>query len=173
MRVLLEELFNYVQGCLIEKRNHWVKRNFMLVLNAVIKLTNCKKNYKIVVLNWSVIKKILKLWRKRWVNSFPLVRFIEISSDVFFNKVHPYKAVIPIHIYEELEEFYYKGTLPKTISMGPRVSSTIIKSSLVSIIANWIDRNDLNVLSFNIKYKFNLIYLKSLIVRHFIISVIQ
>ena len=52
MRVLLlEELFNYVQGCLIEKRNHWVKRNFMLVLNAVIKLTNCKKNYKIVVLN--------------------------------------------------------------------------------------------------------------------------
>ena len=38
----------------------------------------------------------------------PLIRFVDISSDDFFDKVRSYKAIIPYHFYEEVAEFYYK-----------------------------------------------------------------
>ncbi len=106
---------------------------------------------------------------KEMLNPFiPLIRFVEISRVDFFDKVRPYKAVIPHQIYEEVDEFHYKGTLPKTTNLSPRLASkiinpasTIIKSKLATIIANWIDRNDSTVQSINNKYIFNLIYLKS------------
>ncbi|POG59428.1 hypothetical protein GLOIN_2v1848183 [Rhizophagus irregularis DAOM 181602=DAOM 197198] len=40
----------------------------------------------------------------------PLIRFSEISSVDFYDKVYPFKAVIPNHIYEEVFEFYMKET---------------------------------------------------------------
>jgi hypothetical protein len=43
----------------------------------------------------------------------PLVRFLEISHADFVNKIRPYKSMIPKQIYEEVEGFYYKNTLPK------------------------------------------------------------
>jgi len=79
---------------------------------------------------------------------------------IFFDKVFPYEAVIPQHIFKEVAEFYHKGILPKTISIGPRIQSTIIKPNLAVIIANWIDKNDSTPFLCN-KYKFNLIYQKS------------
>ncbi|EXX57668.1 hypothetical protein GLOIN_2v1842973 [Rhizophagus irregularis DAOM 181602=DAOM 197198] len=105
---------------------------------------------------------------KKTLNQFvPLIRFVGISSKDFFDKVRPYKAIISHHIYEELEEFYYKKTLPKTTTLPPRtgksgsLTSKIIKSKLVNIISNWIDRNNSAARSNNDKYKFNLIYLMS------------
>ena len=35
--------YSIIQGYLIEKRTDWVKQNFVLVLDAVFKLANCKK----------------------------------------------------------------------------------------------------------------------------------
>ncbi|EXX57669.1 uncharacterized protein OCT59_006042 [Rhizophagus irregularis] len=105
---------------------------------------------------------------KKTLNQFiPLIRFVEISSEDFFDKVRPYKAIISHHIYEELEEFYYKKTLPKATTLPPRtgksglLTSTIIKPKLINIISNWINRNDSATLSNNNKFKFNLIYLMS------------
>ncbi|RGB24219.1 hypothetical protein C1646_726623 [Rhizophagus diaphanus] len=98
---------------------------------------------------------------KKTLNQFiPLIRFVEISSDDFFDKVRPYKVIISHHIYEELEEFYYKKTLPKTTILPPRTgkSGTIIKPKLINIISNWIDRKDSATLSNNNRFKFNLIY---------------
>src|SRR3990170_8248229 len=101
---------------------------------------------------------------KRTLSPFiPHVRFSEISHDDFFLKVHPYKTVIPKHLYEKAEEFYYKSTLPKTeiLPLRRNLVSTITNPKLATIVSNWIDRNDSNALSYNNKYKFNLIYLKS------------
>ncbi|GBB98680.1 hypothetical protein RclHR1_00330007 [Rhizophagus clarus] len=85
------------------------------------------------------------------LNQFiPLIRFVEISSTEYFNKVRPYKAIIPYHIVEEIEEFYFKGTLPTTTILPPRsgvtqkIESNIITSRLSSIIINWIEKKDLN-----------------------------
>jgi hypothetical protein len=47
----------------------------------------------------------------------PLIRYVEISSTDYFDKVRPYKSIIPNHIYEEVEEFYFKGTFPKKTTL--------------------------------------------------------
>ncbi|RIA83940.1 hypothetical protein C1645_742705 [Glomus cerebriforme] len=95
----------------------------------------------------------------------PLIRFTEISSAEFFDKVYPFKAVIPNHIFEEVTEFYTKNTLPKTIILSPRigkyyVESKIIKPGPISIITNWINKKDAKAIhnKSDSLYKFNLIY---------------
>ncbi|CAG8448182.1 4512_t:CDS:2 [Funneliformis mosseae] len=50
----------------------------------------------------------------------PLIRFLDISSADFFDKVRPYKSVLPHQIFEEAMEFYMKQTLPKTTALASR-----------------------------------------------------
>ncbi|PKY41538.1 BTB-domain-containing protein [Rhizophagus irregularis] len=93
----------------------------------------------------------------------PLIRFAEIPSDDFFDKVRPYKAVLPHHIYEELVLFYYKDTLPKSITLPPRVGKVKVESKLINpkqanIIACWIERKNEKNVSLDKKYKFDLLY---------------
>jgi hypothetical protein len=78
-----------------------------------------------------------------------LIRFSEISSTDFLDKVRHYKAIIPHHIYEGVAEFYYKNTLPKTttLRLPPRagkikIESKIIKPKLANMIASCIERSN-------------------------------
>ncbi|GBC38342.2 hypothetical protein GLOIN_2v1842978 [Rhizophagus irregularis DAOM 181602=DAOM 197198] len=102
---------------------------------------------------------------KKTLNQFiPLIRFVGISSGSFFDKVQPYKAIIPHYIYEELEEFYCKKALSRTTILLPRrrqsrsLMSAIIKFRLANAISKWTDKNDLVTHSNDNKCKFNLIY---------------
>ncbi|RIA93832.1 BTB/POZ protein [Glomus cerebriforme] len=52
--------------------------------------------------NYQALKKTLDQF-------IPLIRFAQISPADYFDKVRPYKAVIPNPIYDEVEEFYFKG----------------------------------------------------------------
>jgi hypothetical protein len=104
--------------------------------------------------NFKALKKTLSRF-------IPLIRFVEISSADFFDKVRPYKAVIPYHIYEEVAEYYYKNTLPKTTILPPRnakvrIESKLIKLNLACVIAGWIERRSEKELSQ--KYNFDLLY---------------
>ncbi len=93
----------------------------------------------------------------------PLIRFEEISRADFFNKVRPYKAVIPHHVYEEIEKFHYIGTLPKT-TLPPRsgnIDSRLIKPKLFNIITSWIERKDENDPPSKTRYNFELLYRSS------------
>ncbi|CAB4376436.1 unnamed protein product [Rhizophagus irregularis] len=94
---------------------------------------------------------------KEILNRFiPLIRFVEITSDDFNDKIKPYKIIIPYQIYEEIEDFYNKGIFPK-ITLPPRIrkiDSKIIKTNLVKIILNWINKEDFRISLYN----FNLIY---------------
>ncbi|PKY41543.1 BTB-domain-containing protein [Rhizophagus irregularis] len=104
---------------------------------------------------------------KETISQFiPLIRFVGISPADFYDKVRPYKAVIPYYIYEEVTEFYYKNALPKTTILPPRyektqIESKLIKPKLAEIIASWIERKDgknLSPLSPTKTYKFDLLY---------------
>jgi hypothetical protein len=101
---------------------------------------------------------------KNTISQFvPLIRFVDISSVEFFDKVRPYKAAIPRHIYEVAAEFYYKHTVPKSIILPPRtgklkIESKLIKPKLANIIASWIERKDEGDLSPKNKYNFDLLY---------------
>ncbi|GBB83869.1 hypothetical protein RclHR1_10530002 [Rhizophagus clarus] len=91
-----------------------------------------------------------------------------ISREEFFDKTHPYKIIIPKHIYKEIEKFYYKDSLLKTTILPPRIGftgmgkfdSSIIKSKLVKRIINWIDKKDTMYIRTRNDplYKLNLIY---------------
>ncbi|GBC02514.1 hypothetical protein RclHR1_04660007 [Rhizophagus clarus] len=95
---------------------------------------------------------------KEILNQFiPLIRFVEITFDDFYNKIKPYKDIIPNQIYEEIEEFYDKGTFPKITTLPPRIGncdSKIIKPKLLKIIIKWIIKEDFWIS----RYKFDLIY---------------
>jgi hypothetical protein len=103
---------------------------------------------------------------KKTLNQFiPLIRFVDISSDHFFDKVQPYKDIIPNNIYKEFEDYYNNNySLPKTRVLPPRIrnfESEIIKPKLVNIIINWISGKDYYRIN-DTRYKFNLIYSSSL-----------
>ncbi|RGB24674.1 hypothetical protein C1646_676195 [Rhizophagus diaphanus] len=107
-------------------------------------------------LNYQALKKTL--------NPFiPLIRFAEFSPAEYFDKIRPYKTLIPNHIYDEIEEYYFKSVQPKTINLTPRniniIESNLIKPKLANIIANWIERKDEKNLL--VKYKFDLLYRSS------------
>ncbi|GBB98688.1 hypothetical protein RclHR1_00330015 [Rhizophagus clarus] len=93
-----------------------------------------------------------------------LIRFYEINSVDFFDKVRPYKHIIPNSIYEEIMEFYMKNTIPKTIILTPRmnlkIDSKIIKRRIALTIINWIERKDSNAIRNRNDqlYNFELIY---------------
>ncbi|GBB98696.1 hypothetical protein RclHR1_00330026 [Rhizophagus clarus] len=73
---------------------------------------------------------------KKTLNQFiPLIRFVEISSSDFFNKVRPYRAI--------------------------QIESKLIEIKPVNIISNWIERKNGKNPSFNKKYKFDLLYRSS------------
>jgi hypothetical protein len=89
--------------------------------------------------NYEALKKMLS-------QLISLIRFIEFTPDDFFNRVRPYKAIIPKHIYDEAEEFHRTSILPKTATLSPRIGkfeSNIINPKLANVIANWIDGNNL------------------------------
>uniref|UniRef100_U9SNW7 Serine-enriched protein n=1 Tax=Rhizophagus irregularis (strain DAOM 181602 / DAOM 197198 / MUCL 43194) TaxID=747089 RepID=U9SNW7_RHIID len=220
--LLLEELFRHVRDYLIEKQTKWVHENFVLVLNAVFRLDNCKKlqdyclesicenplpffSSKIFSsINKEILFDLLErddlqikeviIWdylikwgveqtsglgnessnRAKWNNKdykklkktlnqfIPLIRFTEISRADFFDKVCPYRTIIPNHIYEEIEECYCKDALPKTAILPPRTGYPfeIIKPILAKIIVNWIDKKDTMYIRTrnDQSYRFKLIY---------------
>ena len=101
--------------------------------------------------NYDALKKTLDQF-------IPLIRFVEISPNDFYNKIKPYKVIIPNQIYEEIEDFYDKGTLPRTTTLPAarigKIDSKIIKPELAKIIIKWISKEDFRTS----RYKFNLIY---------------
>jgi len=103
---------------------------------------------------------------KRTLSKFiPLIRFSEISSADFFDKVLPFEAIIPNNIYEEALEYYMKNTLPKKTTILPpririQIESKIIKPKLAFVITNWIKKRDANAIrnKNDTSYNFDLIY---------------
>ncbi|EXX57872.1 hypothetical protein RirG_203180 [Rhizophagus irregularis DAOM 197198w] len=110
----------------------------------------------------------------------PLIRFTYINSKDFFDKIRPYKDIIPDNIYEDMMEFYLKNTLPKSMILTPRIGtnhieSTIVKPKLASAIIKYIEEksksrnyNNYNYMyqrsennQNNHKYKFDLLYRSS------------
>ncbi|CAG8695516.1 11850_t:CDS:1, partial [Funneliformis mosseae] len=80
---------------------------------------------------------------KNTLNKFiPLVRFRDISSNDFYLKVHPYEAIFPPDIYEDLLGFYLNHSLSEmTLSSRNRMNqndSLIIGPKHFAIINNWI-----------------------------------
>ncbi|CAI2186167.1 9530_t:CDS:2 [Funneliformis geosporum] len=101
----LFELFQHVQDSLNEKYINWIQQNFFRVLHTGNDLAKWSQE------NFEKLKEKLSQY-------ITLIRFVGISRIEFFDKVLPYKAAIPLKIYEEVEEYHYtilkSTTLPLT-----------------------------------------------------------
>ncbi|GBB91481.1 hypothetical protein RclHR1_01880012 [Rhizophagus clarus] len=81
----------------------------------------------------------------------PLIRFFSLSSEEFFQKVHPYKKLIKSHLYEELLgsylDFNFKPSndilLPRYKNIDEIIDSRIVNLNIISLISRWIDKIDI------------------------------
>ncbi|RIA79462.1 hypothetical protein C1645_840616 [Glomus cerebriforme] len=79
-----------------------------------------------------------------------------MSPADFFDKVQPYKKIIPDHIYEKIG-FHTSLRTTTLQSRRGKYESNIIKPKLINIITNWIDSKDFHTMN-DSTYNFKLIY---------------
>jgi hypothetical protein len=94
----------------------------------------------------------------------PLIRFQDISSDDYYEKVFPYEKLLPKKLKGEIMQFYLVSNVTKIVSLLPSRSSkqydsAIINSQHFAIFASWIEKQNYSHYNVkNIPYKFNLLY---------------
>ncbi|CAG8501702.1 7054_t:CDS:2 [Paraglomus occultum] len=95
-------------------------------------------------------------------NLLPKIRFFDISSQDYYDKVRPYKKILPKDLKEQLLHHYLKpdSTQPST---GPRESSSIITSTLIThahaaLISEWIDGSNSYEVPETSKHRYKLLY---------------
>jgi hypothetical protein len=101
----------------------------------------------------------------------PLIRFQDISSDDYYEKVFPYEELLPKKLKGEIMQFYLvSNNITKIISslasrsrrpkQQLQYNSVIItKSQHFDIFASWIEKKNSSYYNVrNIPYKFNLLY---------------
>ncbi|CAG8500609.1 17617_t:CDS:2 [Acaulospora colombiana] len=102
---------------------------------------------------------------KKTVNPFiPYIRFYEISSKDFFNKVRPFRNVLPSILFEDVMSFLMAKTEPTQESLPSRMGSIIDNSKIITrkhanIISNWIEKKDtFATINKRYRYYFTLLY---------------
>ncbi|GBB95119.1 hypothetical protein RclHR1_02480018 [Rhizophagus clarus] len=95
-------------------------------------------------------------------NCIPLIRFFEISSSDFYDKVWPFNSILPKDLREDIIKFHLKPiSRPINPLHKPRLipfDSTLIKQEHVARLCDWIDRKDGKPYKFeDIPYKFKLL----------------
>ncbi|RGB29049.1 hypothetical protein C1646_767090 [Rhizophagus diaphanus] len=111
------------------------------------------------VLNQDVSK-----WSKDDINIFkrvlykfiPLIKFYDISSRDYFNKVKPYEKLLSKELRDDiLKSHMIPEYKPKYTPRNPKcnIDSVIINQNHIKLFANWIDKKE-----GKINYKFNLLY---------------
>jgi len=102
-------------------------------------------------------------WRQEEFNVFkrilykfiPLVRFYDISSEDYFNKVRPYEEILSKELRDEVVKFHMVSNhVPMLNNLLPRSSSSIINQKHIEIFSNWIKQKD----NSNNRYRYKLLY---------------
>ncbi|RIA97528.1 hypothetical protein C1645_813938 [Glomus cerebriforme] len=90
----------------------------------------------------------------------PLIRFYDISSQDYFNKVKPYEKILSEELREEILKFHLVPGYKPQFNYLPRrsIDSILINQKHVTLFANWIDKTDENTKYRAGPYKFNLLY---------------
>ncbi|GES81015.1 hypothetical protein GLOIN_2v189594 [Rhizophagus clarus] len=101
-----------------------------------------------------------KIFERTLHKFIPLIRFYEISSADYLNKVKPYEEILSKELREEILKFHLVPGCKPTINFLPRrsVDSILINQKHVALFASWIDGNDEDTSYTKVPYKFILLY---------------
>src|SRR6266540_6007302 len=86
-----------------------------------------------------------KMMENTLQHCLPLIRFFSLSSEDFFQKIHPYKKLLKSQLYEDLLKYYLvPDSKPNDNVLPPRkkIDTKIVNFNIFSIISRWIDRID-------------------------------
>ncbi|RIA97531.1 hypothetical protein C1645_801737 [Glomus cerebriforme] len=113
------------------------------------------------------LNKDVTKWNQDDLNTFkrilykfiPLIRFYDISSEDYFNKVKPYKKILSKELRDDISKFHMvPGYKPIYTPRQPKFNIDNIDSIIISrFFPNWIDRKEEKYTK-SIPYEFNLIY---------------
>ncbi|CAB4429982.1 unnamed protein product [Rhizophagus irregularis] len=74
----------------------------------------------------------------------PLIRFYNLSSKDFLEKIHPYKKLLKHQLYEDLLKYFLDfESEPNNNFLPPRngkLDSKIVNLNIISLISKWIDK---------------------------------
>ncbi|GBC02013.1 hypothetical protein RclHR1_04410006 [Rhizophagus clarus] len=132
------------------------------------------------LIKWSLAQNLtipqdIKKWNKEQITIMdktlhefiPLIRFYHIPSDDFFNKVLPYKELLPKQLINEISEFNKVSDKKSIVSIQPprmpkyllNLDSVIVEFQHFAMFASWIDKKDDIYYNYkNIPYCFKLLY---------------
>ncbi|POG65116.1 hypothetical protein GLOIN_2v438827 [Rhizophagus irregularis DAOM 181602=DAOM 197198] len=102
----------------------------------------------------------LTLMERTLLRFIPLIRFHDITSEEYYDKVVPYDDLLPKKLKNEILKFYLVphakqiGSLPSRIAVST-IDSVLINSKHLALFAGWIDKKDKSLKM--IPYEFNLI----------------
>jgi len=87
-----------------------------------------------------------KAMEKALQRCIPLIRFFQLSTKEFFEKVIPYQKLFKPQFYKDLNLYYLdiKDNLVATIlpARGLNIDSKLITNKIAAYIASWIDKKD-------------------------------
>ncbi|GES81088.1 BTB/POZ domain-containing protein [Rhizophagus clarus] len=103
----------------------------------------------------------LTLMERILLKFIPLIRFHDITSRVYYNKVMPYEDLLPKKLRLEIMKFYLTSNLELIELLPSRsffgtIDSVIISAKHLVIFSGWIDKKEA-VLK-EVPYEFNLIF---------------
>jgi hypothetical protein len=92
-----------------------------------------------------------KIMESTLQHCLPLIRFFSLSSEDFFQKIHPYKKLLKHQLYEELLGSYLDANvepsnnilLPRFYNVDGIIDSEIVNLNIISLISRWIDKIDI------------------------------
>ncbi|CAI2170458.1 16164_t:CDS:2, partial [Funneliformis geosporum] len=154
----LQELIVYAQDHLIQQKSDWLQENVIQVLHTVGYLEACKdlQNFCLGLIcqdpYWlfesnnfcSLDESVLGTLE----HCIPLIRYFNIDSSDYWDKLRPFRQILPSKLHEDLLQYYCKrGNISQTDTpiLSPRkagIQSNIIKFKHISLITKWIDRKE-------------------------------
>ncbi|RGB35317.1 hypothetical protein C1646_759488 [Rhizophagus diaphanus] len=114
------------------------------------------------VSQWS--KDDINILKRILYKFIPLIRFFEISTEDYYNKVKPYEKILSKELRDDILKFYmlpgYKPIYTPRQPKYPKliIESTIINSNHAALFPNWINRKVEEHIIKDIPYEFKLLY---------------
>ncbi|CAG8507577.1 8402_t:CDS:2 [Acaulospora morrowiae] len=89
----------------------------------------------------------------------PLIRFFQMSSSDLYDRVWPFRSILPPELEDDIVRCHLKlGSKPTFGTNTPRGNSTLMGHQHMSRIADWIDRNESpKYCGADVPYKFRLL----------------
>ncbi|CAG8459673.1 14929_t:CDS:2, partial [Acaulospora colombiana] len=98
---------------------------------------------------------------KKLKNCMPYIGFSQISSSDFFDKVWPYRNILPVHMLEDSMRYHLKPSCPpQPVVFAKRLQfdSALIRPCHAALLSSWIDRlGQKRYLYEEIPYRFQLL----------------